>query len=57
MKAVKAHLLEKNPDRVPAFEKGAATFAKKVLSNFGDYEFYTGEVSRREQSICASLRS
>ncbi|BFZ64325.1 Translationally-controlled tumor protein [Saitoella coloradoensis] len=43
MKAVKAHLQEKNPDRIAAFEKGAATFVKKVLSNFNDYEFYTGE--------------
>lgn len=29
MKAVKAHLAETNPDRVAAFEKGAAAFAKK----------------------------
>ncbi|GAA5979222.1 hypothetical protein JCM10908_002846 [Rhodotorula pacifica] len=43
MKSVKAHLQEKNPERVPAFEKGAATFAKKVLSNIGDYQFFTGE--------------
>ncbi|ODQ55126.1 translationally controlled tumor protein [Saitoella complicata NRRL Y-17804] len=43
MKAVKAHLQEKNPERIAAFEKGAATFVKKVLGNFNDYEFYTGE--------------
>lgn len=43
MKSVKTSLQEKNPDRVAAFEKGAATFAKKVLGNFKDYEFYTGE--------------
>lgn len=43
MKAVKAHLSEKNPERVPIFEKQAAVFAKKVLTNFKDYEFYTGE--------------
>jgi hypothetical protein len=29
MKAVKAHLAEKDPERVPVFEKNAATFAKK----------------------------
>lgn len=29
MKAIKAHLQEKNPERIPAFEKGAQTFAKK----------------------------
>jgi hypothetical protein len=43
MKAVKAKLAETNPDRVAAFEKGAAAFAKKIVANFGDYEFYTGE--------------
>jgi len=43
MKAVKATLQEKNPDRVDAFEKGAAVFAKKVIGNFKDYEFFTGE--------------
>lgn len=32
MKAVKAHLQESNPDRIPAFEKGAAGFAKKCVS-------------------------
>jgi len=31
MKAVKAHLAETNPDRVAAFEKGAATYAKKCV--------------------------
>ncbi|BFZ57762.1 Translationally-controlled tumor protein [Savitreella phatthalungensis] len=43
MKKTKKHLEENKPDRVPAFEKGIATFVKKVLANFGDYEFYTGE--------------
>lgn len=43
MKAVKAHLQETNPERVEAFEKGAAAFAKKIIGNFKDYEFYVGE--------------
>ena len=43
MKAVKTHLAETNPERIPAFEKGASVFAKKVLGNFKDYEFWTGE--------------
>ena len=43
MKKVKAHLQETNPDRIPIFEKGIASFVKKVLGNFSDYEFYTGE--------------
>lgn len=43
MKKVKTHLQETAPDRIPIFEKGIAAFVKKVLSNFNDYEFYTGE--------------
>ncbi|TCD69676.1 hypothetical protein EIP91_006693 [Steccherinum ochraceum] len=43
MKAVKAELQKSNPERVDAFEKGAAAFAKKIVANFKDYEFYTGE--------------
>jgi hypothetical protein len=39
MKAVKAKLAESKPDRVDAFEKGAAAFAKKIVANFKDYEF------------------
>lgn len=31
MKAVKAHLAATNPDRIPIFEKNAATFAKKCV--------------------------
>ena len=43
MKSVKTKLQETNPDRVPIFEKNAAAFAKTVVANFKDYEFYTGE--------------
>ncbi|OLL26013.1 Translationally-controlled tumor [Neolecta irregularis DAH-3] len=43
MKAVKAYLQKDNPDRVAVFEKNAAAFAKKIVANFKDYEFYTGE--------------
>ncbi|KAH9899874.1 translationally controlled tumor-associated [Cubamyces lactineus] len=43
MKAVKQHLQENKPERVEAFEKGAQAFAKKIVANFKDYEFYTGE--------------
>ena len=42
MKAVKAKLQEKNPDRVTAFEKGAQAYAKKIVANFKDYEFLIG---------------
>jgi hypothetical protein len=40
MKAVKAKLPE---DRVAGFEKDAQTYAKKIVANFKNYEFYTGE--------------
>ena len=43
MKRLKTHLQEKNPSRVDPFMKGAQEFVKKVLANFDDYEFYTGE--------------
>jgi hypothetical protein len=39
MKAVKAQLAESNPERVEAFEKGAAAYAKKIVANFKDFEF------------------
>jgi len=45
MKAVKAKLEEAGKDaaEVKAFETGAQGFAKKLIANFKDYEFYTGE--------------
>lgn len=46
MKAVKAGLQEKGApaETITAFEKGAQTYVKeKLLPNFKDFEFYTGE--------------
>lgn len=46
LKAVKAALQEKGADAetITAFEKGAQTYVKeKLLPNFKDLEFYTGE--------------
>ena len=46
MKAVKTALVEagKPDDEVKAFETGAQKFVKeKLLPNFKDWEFYTGE--------------
>jgi hypothetical protein len=43
MKALKGKLNETNPERVPIFEKNATVLIKKILGNFKDYEFYTGE--------------
>ncbi|KAH6644504.1 translationally controlled tumor protein-like protein [Boeremia exigua] len=45
MKAVKAKLQENgsSAEEITAFEKGAAAYAKKIVANFKDYEFLTGE--------------
>ncbi|TVY71475.1 Translationally-controlled tumor protein-like protein [Lachnellula suecica] len=45
MKKVKEALKAKGADdeTVTAFEKGAAAYAKKIVSNFKDYDFYIGE--------------
>ncbi|KAG1047401.1 hypothetical protein G6F43_010150 [Rhizopus delemar] len=43
MKALKKELQETKPERVEAFEKGAASLVKRILTNFKDYEFFTGE--------------
>ena len=51
MKAVKAKLEKTNPERVDAFEKGAAAYAKKVVANFKNFEFYTGESMNPEGMI------
>jgi hypothetical protein len=51
MKAVKTKLQETNPDRVPVFEKNAQAFAKKIVTNFKDYEFYVGESMNPEGMV------
>ncbi|OAQ62314.1 translationally-controlled tumor protein [Pochonia chlamydosporia 170] len=46
MKAVKAGMQERGApaEEITAFEKGAQTYVKeKLLPNFKDFEFYTGE--------------
>lgn len=48
MKAVEAKLKETKPDRVDAFKTGAATYAKKIIANFKDYEFVRFSSSIRE---------
>jgi hypothetical protein len=48
MKAVKGKVA---PERVDAFEKGAAAFAKKIVANFKDYEFYIGESMNPEGMV------
>ncbi|XP_033474279.2 translationally-controlled tumor protein homolog [Epinephelus lanceolatus] len=43
MKAIKARLEETDPDRVKPFMAGAQDEVKKVLANFKNYQFFTGE--------------
>jgi len=45
MKAVKEKLISRNAPEatVTQFEKGAQGYAKKIIANFKDYDFYTGE--------------
>lgn len=45
MKQVKEKLKEKSAseDDIKAFETGAQAYAKKIVSNFKDYEFLIGE--------------
>jgi len=43
MKTIKGRLTESDPDRVKPFMAGAQEEVKKILSNFKNYQFYTGE--------------
>ncbi len=45
MKKVKEALKEKgaSEETITEFEKGAQSYAKKIVSNFKDYDFYIGE--------------
>jgi hypothetical protein len=53
MKTLKKALAEagKSEEEVKAFEKRAAGVAKKILGNFKDYEFYTGESMNPEGMV------
>ncbi|KAK9469572.1 translationally controlled tumor protein [Lipomyces arxii] len=51
MKLIKSRLAETEPDEVATFEKGAQAYVKKVVANFKDYEFYTGETMDPEGMI------
>ncbi len=45
MKKVKEAMKTKgaSDEEISAFEKGASGFAKKIVGNFKDYDFYVGE--------------
>ncbi|KAK2466247.1 hypothetical protein APHAL10511_001889 [Amanita phalloides] len=54
MKAVKKELEEKDPSRIQAFEKGAQAYAKKIIANFKNFEFYSGQ-SMNPEGLVALL--
>ena len=45
MKKVKETMKAKGADeaKITEFEKGASVYAKKIIGNFKDYDFYIGE--------------
>lgn len=43
MKKLSEVLKTKNPDRVAPFQKSAQAYVKKILDNFTEYQFFTGE--------------
>ena len=45
MKAVKEKMKEtgKSEEEIEALETGAQAYAKKIVANFKDYDFYVGE--------------
>ncbi|KAJ1737383.1 hypothetical protein H4217_003557 [Coemansia sp. RSA 1939] len=51
MKDLTKYLEENNPERVEGFKKEATDLVKKVLGNFKDYEFYTGESMNPEGMV------
>eukprot|EP00123_Amoebidium_parasiticum_P022635 comp9151_c0_seq1/m.4313 comp9151_c0_seq1/g.4313 ORF comp9151_c0_seq1/g.4313 comp9151_c0_seq1/m.4313 type:complete len:171 (-) comp9151_c0_seq1:258-770(-) len=51
MKSLKTYLSEKKPDRVDPFMKGIQPVVKKILGNFGDYQFFTGESMNPEGMV------
>ncbi|KAI0989177.1 hypothetical protein GJ496_010643 [Pomphorhynchus laevis] len=42
-KKLEEHLLKKNPERVSEFKKSMQTLAVRILKDFDDFQFYTGE--------------
>ena len=47
MKNLKEKLEDKDPERVRTFMKAASGVVKKILGQFDEYQFFTGESVRR----------
>ncbi|KCV69978.1 hypothetical protein H696_03443 [Fonticula alba] len=51
MKNIVEHLKKNDPERVTAFQKGAQSYVKKVLGQFNEYQFFTGESMEAEGMV------
>lgn len=51
MKAIKKHLEETNPARVPVFETKIQGVVKKIVASFADYQFFVGESMNPEGAV------
>jgi len=54
MKKVLEHLKEKKPERAEAFQAKVQPFIKKIIGQFDEYTFYTGENMDPEAMIVLS---
>eukprot|EP00922_Rhytidocystis_sp_ex-Travisia-forbesii_P025598 GHVS01037575.1.p1 GENE.GHVS01037575.1~~GHVS01037575.1.p1 ORF type:complete len:261 (-),score=60.74 GHVS01037575.1:561-1343(-) len=54
MMRIKGKLAEKNPDRVDKFMNGAKVVVTKILGEFDEYTFYTGESFNTEAGLIIS---
>ncbi|MET8631005.1 translationally-controlled tumor protein [Kitasatospora sp. NPDC004669] len=57
IKRLKAKLSEKSPGRAATFEQQAAAHVKGVLTNFGDYSFYTGASNDNHEGMVIAASS
>jgi len=51
MKTIKAKLTESDPERVKPFMAGAQEEVKKIMGNFKNYQFFTGESMNPEGMV------
>jgi len=57
MKRLLDTIKETNPGRAEAFQKQAQEFVKKIIANFDQYEFYTGEQMDPEAMVALKYYS
>jgi hypothetical protein len=57
MKTIETHLGEKEPERVEIFKKAAQLYAKKIITNFKDYDLVRSIRLRLSESTEAVFSS